>query len=337
MNRNSLLKAAAANTTGMPPPAPRRPPAPSGYSSSGAPPPAALAPVPASECFDAVRSVPVGDDGDVFQVYVSAKEGSEVTCVLVHGAGLCAMSWGLCAKHLKEHANVVAFDLRGHGATACADDTDLSSERLVEDTVALIHKVVAPGQKLFLMGHSLGGAVVVKVAHCPGLAVKPAGCIVVDVVEGTALESLKHMKGVLSRRPPEFADLTEVIRWGVSGAGVRNLPSACASMPPQVKALASGGYGWRTDLLPTERYWQGWFEGMSQAFLASPCPKLLLLAGAERLDKDLSIGHMQGKFQLTIVHDTGHFMQEDKPEELAKAVGAFIARHTKPLPSCKRS
>jgi hypothetical protein len=36
---------------------------------------------------------------------------------------------------------------------------------------------------------------------------------------------------------------------------------------------------WRTDLFATEPHWRSWFEGLSDAFLAAPGAKLLLLAG----------------------------------------------------------
>jgi hypothetical protein len=44
-----------------------------------------------------------------------------------------------------------------------------------------------------------------------------------------------------------------------------------------------------------EPYWRGWFQGLSKAFLTSWHPKMLLLAGVDRLDKDLIIGQMQGR------------------------------------------
>lgn len=39
-----------------------------------------------------------------------------------------------------------------------------------------------------------------------------------------------------------------------------------------------------------------WFTGLSQKFLNCRTAKLLLLAGTDRLDKDLLIGQMQGSF-----------------------------------------
>jgi protein phosphatase methylesterase 1 len=41
-------------------------------------------------------------------------------------------------------------------------------------------------------------------------------------------------------------------------------------------------------------YWEGWFKGLSKLFLSTRMPKLLLLAGIDRLDKELTIAQMQG-------------------------------------------
>lgn len=38
-------------------------------------------------------------------------------------------------------------------------------------------------------------------------------------------------------------------------------------------------YTWRIELSKTEKYWEGWFKGLSSLFLSCPVPKLLLLAG----------------------------------------------------------
>ena len=49
---------------------------------------------------------------------------------------------------------------------------------------------------------------------------------------------------------------------------------------------------------------------MSAAFLAARTARLLVLAGTDRLDKELMIGQMQGKFQMVVVPNTGHMLHE---------------------------
>uniref|UniRef100_A0A3B4U9V4 Protein phosphatase methylesterase 1 n=1 Tax=Seriola dumerili TaxID=41447 RepID=A0A3B4U9V4_SERDU len=92
-------------------------------------------------------------------------------------------------------------------------------------------------------------------------------------------------------------------------------------------AVSESVYKWRIDLSKSEKYWDGWFRGTSNLFLACNLPKLLLLAGIDRLDRDLTIGQMQGKFMMQVLPPCGHAVQEDKPDKVAEAVAAFLLRH----------
>ncbi|XP_055085107.1 protein phosphatase methylesterase 1-like [Periophthalmus magnuspinnatus] len=86
-------------------------------------------------------------------------------------------------------------------------------------------------------------------------------------------------------------------------------------------------YKWRIDLSKSEKYWDGWFRGTSNLFLSCDLPKLLLLAGIDRLDRDLTIGQMQGKFMMQVLPPCGHAVQEDRPDKVAEAVASFLLRH----------
>ncbi len=60
-----------------------------------------------------------------------------------------------------------------------------------------------------------------------------------------------------------------------------------------------------------------------------PVGKLLILAGTDRLDKALTIGQMQGKFQLEIFPDVGHFLHEDSPLKTASVLHEFALRNAR--------
>lgn len=64
--------------------------------------------------------------------------------------------------------------------------------------------------------------------------------------------------------------------------------------PEILPSLIDKKYKWRIDLAKTEEHWVGWFKGLSAAFLSISAPKMLLLAGVDRLDKELTVGQMQG-------------------------------------------
>ncbi len=62
-------------------------------------------------------------------------------------------------------------------------------------------------------------------------------------------------------------------------------------------------------------------------FISVPVPKLLMLAGVDRLDRDLTVGQMQGKFQMIVLPKVGHALHEDSPLKVAEAVATFCTRN----------
>lgn len=217
----------------------------------------------------------------------------------------------------------------------------------------------------------MGGAIAVHIGHMQ-LVPLLLGIIVIDVVEGTALESLQSMQSFLRSRPNFFKSIPNAIEWCVRSGQIRNIESAKVSMPGQIincetKKLAtselplspneeaSSGivnplsipedadesqahfampadvntkkYTWRIDLSRSEKFWKGWFENLSDKFLDVPLPKLLILAGIDNLDKKLTVGQMQGKFQLQVLARSGHAVHEDQPHQVAETLASYLIRN----------
>ena len=119
---------------------------------------------------------------------------------------------------------------------------------------------------------------------------------------------------------------------------IRSLTSARISVPsllrrmidsdasPQSSPLVDA-WTWRTDLSRTQAFWPNWFTGLSEKFLTARGGKLLVIAGTDRLDTQLTIGQMQGKFQLEILPEAGHFVHEDRAEKTAGYVAEFVRRN----------
>ena len=98
--------------------------------------------------------------------------------------------------------------------------------------------------------------------------------------------------------------------------------------PPDAEAVCKdNNYVWRIDLSKTEPHWTGWFTGLSNKLLSVPASKMLILAGVDRLDRDLTIGQMQGKFQMQVLPQAGHAVHEDAPEKMAEAMATFLIRN----------
>ncbi|KAJ3675324.1 hypothetical protein LUZ60_004366 [Juncus effusus] len=279
-----------------------------------------------SDYFDKEEKITIPETNNVFHVYSAGSDGPVVFCL--HGGGYSGLSFGLAASKIKEQARVVSMDLRGHGKSSTDNDSDLSIQTLCNDVIAVIKTMYGDSPPaIILAGHSMGGSVAVHVSAKKEIK-NIHGLIVIDVVEGTAMASLIHMQKILSNRMQHFPSVEKAIEWSVKGGSLRNVESARFSVPSTLKYDESRNcYTYRTPLEESERYWKGWYEGLSDIFISSPVPKLLLLAGTDRLDKSLTIGQMQGKFQMIVVRHTGHAIQEDVPDEFASLVLNFISRN----------
>lgn len=189
----------------------------------------------------------------------------------------------------------------------------------------------------------MGGAVVVSAAGRIASEVgRVAGVGVLDVVEGSALDALEGMIGLVNNQPKGFDSVESAVEWHIRTGTINNVQSARVSVPPllvqnphkvakvtssaPVSAPAPASEGqpeldeddepvewlgnapntdadspsrhdwiWRADLIRSEPFWRGWFEGLSNRFLTCPAARLLLLAGTDRLDRELMIGQMQGE------------------------------------------
>ncbi|KAF9884428.1 carboxyl methyl esterase activity protein [Aspergillus nanangensis] len=280
-------------------------------------------------------------------VYLTPPTNSGPLFVMHHGAGSSGLSFATCAEAIRKllpTAGILSLDARGHGQTTVttADKNekvpmDLSLETLNRDVVFIIRETQSQMgweslPDIVLVGHSLGGAVITDVAKKGDLGAKVLAYAVLDVVEGSAMDALQTMEQYLSTRPSHFPSLASGIEWHTRSRTIRNRTSARVSVPSllyeeEPPSDLSKPWVWRTNLAETKPFWENWFIGLSKKFLEARGGKLLLLAGTDRLDKDLMIGQMQGKYQLQVLPEAGHFVQEDQPVKTAQILVDFYKRN----------
>lgn len=252
----------------------------------------------------------------------------------LHGAGHSALSFSLLSK-LSQDFRIVSYDFRGHGNNTTQPANELSMSTLVSDTEKVLLKIneLFPKDNIIVLGHSLGGAVAVKTCcHIfktefnTNLYDKIQGIMVVDVIEGSAMESLKFMQNFIEQRKNEFQTINEAIHY-MSTTQIRNLQSCRISIPPLLKQVKNAKgkkvYSWKTNLLATQPFWPDWYKDLSKEFLSIRTPKALILTDTNELDTPLTIGHMQGKFKLGVVKGTGHFIMEDDPKSMMGQIEQF--------------
>ncbi|XP_046751627.1 protein phosphatase methylesterase 1 isoform X2 [Diprion similis] len=303
--------------------------------------------------FDESKDVKIQEN--TFHIYTKGNEGPIL--VLLHGGGFSALTWAEFTKSITTMVicKVMAIDLRGHGDSHTSNDDDLSADSLASDVAAII-EATTENSPVILVGHSMGGAVAVRAAP---LIPNIAGMAVIDVVEGTAMDALTSMQSFLRSRPNSFSTIPQAIEWCTKTGklathdiasvlashdhsnDVEPVPQRDDAIPeeeplamspptatsPTAATSSNKNYTWRIDLGKTEQHWSGWFQGLSAAFLNVSAPKMLLLAGVDRLDRELTVGQMQGKFQMQVLPACGHAVHEDVPDKVAEAVATFMIRH----------
>ena len=266
-------------------------------------------------------------------IYYTGDSGPNLICL--HGAGHSALSFSLLAE-LAKNFRVISFDFRGHGFNTIQPATDLSIDTLISETEKVLLEVnkLFPDETMIILGHSLGGAVATKaVCHIlktefnKDLYDKIQGVIIIDVIEGSAMEALPFMMNVVQKRENNFDSINSAIYY-MSSTQIRNVESCRISIPPLLKegkdVKGKKVYQWKTDLVSSEKYWPDWYKNLSNDFLSIKTPKCLILTDTNELDTPLTIGHMQGKFKLVVIKGTGHFIQEDDPKALIENIDDFI-------------
>jgi pimeloyl-ACP methyl ester carboxylesterase len=108
---------------------------------------------------------------------------------------------------------------------------DLSKDTLCADVLAVVEELQKEigWDAVYLMGHSMGGAVAVHVA-ATGKISNVAGVIVVDVVEGSALEAHSYMREFLASRPASFPSVEAAVDWTLASGAIKNRESAMISV-----------------------------------------------------------------------------------------------------------
>lgn len=102
-------------------------------------------------------------DGTDLAVHVVGPAGAP-TLVMVHGFSADLTLWHYQWKHFCKHYRCVLFDQRGHGRSAPGVGGDYSLEAMARDLKAVMDAVAEDGP-VALMGHSMGGMVIMSFAE----------------------------------------------------------------------------------------------------------------------------------------------------------------------------
>jgi pimeloyl-ACP methyl ester carboxylesterase len=139
------------------------------------PPPPPPAPAPEKPAALAEGTPQIVDSADGVHIEYQVYGHGEPAVVLVHGWSNNANYWNAQLDDLKARYTVVTLNLAGHGASE-RNRTDWSMANYAADVAAVVHEI--PNRRVVLVGHAMGGIVVLEAARLIGARV--IGIIAVD-------------------------------------------------------------------------------------------------------------------------------------------------------------
>ncbi len=239
----------------------------------------------------------------------------EPTLILVHGWSCDARYWREQLVHFAARHRVITVDLAGHGHSGVGRE-DYTMRSFGEDVRAVADAV--GGDRLILVGHSMGGLVIAEAARLlPG---RVLGLIGVDslhdldfpITEEHAAEMIAPLKAdfpVACRQfaaamilPDTDADLAEWIQADMAAA------------PAEVALSAMRGY------------MEQWITGAGPAlFEGLPLPVVAVCADLWPVDAEANRRHMRS-FEAIVLEGTDHFLMLGAAEEFNRALEEAIAK-----------
>ncbi|MFC4001502.1 alpha/beta fold hydrolase [Prauserella oleivorans] len=165
-------------------------------------------------------STVAADDGTPISVEeIDPADGGRpaVTVVGVHGFALSRLSWHYQRKALgalrMPRVRQIYYDHRGHGESAPADAAASTIEQLAADLHAVV-RAVAPGEPIVLLGHSMGGMVIMELAQaCPELFEDQVRGVVLIATAAGEVGSRGLPRSLLSKYNPLTRGVGELAGW----------------------------------------------------------------------------------------------------------------------------
>ncbi|HXF60819.1 MAG TPA: alpha/beta hydrolase [Caldilineaceae bacterium] len=261
--------------------------------------------------------------------------GQKPPLLLLHGILEGALTWLRTARLLEADYDVIMVDARSHGRSSRAATT-FTHDRLVEDAAGVIRTLaISPA---YVVGHSLGGAVGILLAHRHPELVRAL------VVEGWADDALPNPAQTLAQSEGYRRWLDSYIAWLEQlqhqshaermVASLGQLPAG-APLPPEEDYVPWVEYSANLDLDLVRLGAALWSrlhlspETLTEALAGVRCPVLLLKSaffpqpGASRAIREEPSD--QPNVRIVRFEGTGHLIHREQPEPFVELIREFLA------------
>jgi len=232
--------------------------------------------------------------------------------VLVHSLAGRIAHWQPQLERLRRDRRAIALDLRGHGGSEVPADGDYAIEAMAEDIGAVVDRLGL--ERFALVGHSMGGGVALAYAGMHPERVERL--LLLDAVgDGTRLPASEIEPFLTALDSPAYVEAIEGYWASISGPDpeVRARLLADLRATPRQTVIGVMRAVARFDPKPALAAYQG--------------PALAVVTPAN--DAGFSLHRLEPGIPHRVVEDTGHWIQLEKPDEVAGMMEEFLGREVK--------
>lgn len=244
--------------------------------------------------------------------------GEGTPLVVVHGLLGSADNWRSHVKQWQARRRVVAVDLRNHGRSPHAEG--MSYREMAADLLALMDRLAI--DKAHLLGHSMGGKVVISLARLSPQRV--ASLIVADIApqayghgHDAIFAGLRHLQ---RGNPANRREADELLAEHVEERTVRLF------LATNLERAEGGGLTLRIGLDEIEAGYPDIMQAPAGE-AAFDGPVLVLRGGKSHYVPDSALANLRDVLpnsRLVTLEEAGHWLHAEQPEEFQAAVEEFL-------------
>ncbi|MBN2297918.1 MAG: alpha/beta hydrolase [Deltaproteobacteria bacterium] len=264
-------------------------------------------------CEDTLQLPRIAESFDNVPISYDQSGDGEVALVFIHGWSCDSRYWRRQVPFFAGTCRVITLDLAGHGHSGLGRQR-YTMKSFGRDVQAVVDAVQA--NKIILIGHSMGGAVMAEAARL--MPDKVMGLVGVDTLDNVEYplkpEELEQMVRPFERDFPAQVRqfVGEMFVPGTDPALAQWIAGDMAAAPQQAAIGAFREY--------LTQYVTGEAATM---FEEIHVPVFCINCGLWPVDAEANRRHM-AQFDYTVMKDTGHFLMLEKSDEFNKSLEEII-------------
>lgn len=238
----------------------------------------------------------------------------DISIVFVHGWSCDSTYWSEQLDYFSQKYQVITIDLGGHGASDVVRD-DYTIESFGDDVVTVLDQINS--DKFILVGHSMGGPVVVDAAGKFGNRIEAV--VGVDTLKNVDTEPLSKEAARQAWAP--FADDFE----NSIAAFVRNSFFIETSPPELINRVSSDMASADPRIALSAGAGLATYDTPAAVKKIANIP-LTLINAAEDPTSIEALDHVHGNYNVIIIPDCGHFVMMEKQDQFNDTLSSEIER-----------